>query len=198
MFNATIDFSTDQIKNTISNFGIWAPLVYMMIMAIAIVISPIPSLPLAASSGILFGVFLGTLYSLIGAEIGAVAAFLIARHLGKEVLEQLLKTKFNIAKKLDEKYLALIIFVSRLFPIFQFDIISYGSGLTNISLRNFALATFFGMIPMTFLAASLGETFIFGNIILISIVSLVLIIFMIIMPLLIKKYNLFNLKGKLF
>jgi len=52
-------------------------------MAAAIVVSPIPSAPLAFAGGLFFGPTLGTLYSVVGATVGAGAAFLIARGLGR-------------------------------------------------------------------------------------------------------------------
>jgi len=49
-------------------------------------------------------------------------------------------------------------FLARFIPIFSFDIVSYGAGLTNISLKTFALATLFGMAPPTFALTYLGSS----------------------------------------
>ncbi|MBA3966433.1 MAG: hypothetical protein H0X47_11770 [Nitrospirales bacterium] len=62
-----------------------APVVFMGLMALAVVIGPIPSLPLDIAAGAAFGPLLGATYAVIGAEIGAITSFFIGRALGREV-----------------------------------------------------------------------------------------------------------------
>ena len=50
-----------------------------------------------------------------------------------------------------------LVIMARLMPIFSFDIVSYGTGLTQMSLKAFALATFLGMLPPTFALTYLGS-----------------------------------------
>ena len=59
--------------------GPLAPLLLIGSMACAVVIPPIPSLPLDFAAGAVFGPFYGGLYAVIGAEIGAIGCFLLAR-----------------------------------------------------------------------------------------------------------------------
>lgn len=188
--------SIDQTKNLISSFGPVAPIVYICIMALAIIISPIPSLPLDAMAGAMWGPLLGTLYSLIGAEIGAIIAFLIARYIGKDAIERILHKDITFCKQCSENHLTWFILGMRLLPIFQFDIVSYGAGLTNISLKRFAIATFIGMIPATFLFSYFGESIILGSTFSVILTSVIVAGFFI-APIIIKKYNLFNLKDKM-
>ncbi|OGP75424.1 MAG: hypothetical protein A2W09_03265 [Deltaproteobacteria bacterium RBG_16_50_11] len=136
--------------------GPLAPFFYMILMAGAVVISPIPSLPLDLASGTVFGTFWGTVYSVIGAEAGAVISFFIARALGREAITRLLKNDIGFCDLCAEHHLFYIIFLARLLPVFSFDIISYGAGLTRISPRYFALATLLGVIPPTFLITYFG------------------------------------------
>ena len=142
--------------------GAAAPLVFMLTMAAAIVISPIPSLPLDILAGTLFGPVLGTLYAAVGATLGAVASFLIARLLGREVLSRFLSGHINFCRDCSDKLLTRIVLVSRLIPFVSFDIVSYGAGLTALSLWKFAFATFAGMLPLTFLYVSAGSA-VLGN-----------------------------------
>jgi len=199
-FNSIYDFNShfdvNSIKHYINIAGFWSPLVYMVTMAIAIVISPIPSMPLAAAAGVVWGPVVATIYSVIGAEVGAILAFLIARSLGKGFVEKHFKRQIKICYRCSESYLFWIVLISRLFPFFHFDIISYGSGLTNMRLKSFAIATFFGMIPMTFLFAYLGNSLVFGKTIVV-IASLVVIAGFFVVPLIIEKYNFLGLKGKI-
>ncbi|WP_342348951.1 TVP38/TMEM64 family protein [uncultured Nitrospira sp.] len=142
-------FRPDRITQWLSEAGPLAPVVFMGLMALAVIISPIPSLPLDIAAGAAFGPLLGAAYAVIGAEIGAITSFLIGRALGREVLTRLLHIKVTFCEKCSDQHLAIFVFLSRLVPIFSFDLISYGAGLTNMSIRVFALVTLVGMIPPT-------------------------------------------------
>jgi len=138
------------IAGLFEEWGSLAPLVFMLVMAGAVVISPIPSVPLDAAAGAFFGPFLGTAYSLLGAEAGALISFFITRALGKETIARWLKSDIGFCEKCSERNLFIVILLARLLPVFSFDLVSYGAGLTRISPRGFAIATFLGMIPPTF------------------------------------------------
>ena len=133
-------------------------------MAIAVVISPIPSLPLDLAAGAAFGPYLGTVYAVIGAEIGAIISFLLSRTLGRELLTKFLRTDIVFCEKCSDHHFMLVLVLARLLPIFSFDVISYGAGLTNISLKTFAIATLIGMIPPTFALTYLGNSFLTSQI----------------------------------
>jgi uncharacterized membrane protein YdjX (TVP38/TMEM64 family) len=156
-------FQPDHIRTWLVNAGIWAPIFYMAIMAVAVVFSPIPSLPLDIAAGSFFGPVLGTLYSVFGALGGAVLSFLIARFLGRDIIERFLGGHVNFCTNCSDKLLTKIVFLSRLLPVVSFDIISYGAGLTKMSLGKFTIATFFGMIPLTFLYNYSGAVLVYGS-----------------------------------
>ena len=113
-------FSPVAIQEWLKASGSLAPIVYMLVMAFAIVVSPIPSLPLDIAAGIFFGPWLGTLYSAIGALIGAVISFLIARFLGRDLVEKILKGHVNFCTFCSDKILTKIVFLSRLLPMVSF------------------------------------------------------------------------------
>lgn len=156
-------FHPDKIQSWLGNAGALAPVVYMVVMALAIIVSPIPSLPLDIAAGAFFGPVLGTIYSLIGALAGAIISFTIARLLGREVIERFLGGHVNFCAECSDRLLTWVVFVSRLLPVVSFDVVSYGAGLTRMSLSRFALATFFGMIPMTFVYNYFGSVALFGR-----------------------------------
>ena len=151
-------FHPTQLVQYLNSLGPMGPIVFILIMAVAIVVSPIPSLPLDLAAGAAFGPFLGTTYAVLGAEIGAILSFLIARALGREVISRLLKTDVVFCSKCSDHHLAGLVFLSRLLPVFSFDIVSYGAGLTNMTLKSFALATLVGMIPPTFALTYFGSS----------------------------------------
>lgn len=146
----------DRIVSQLNALGSLGPVVFIGFMVLAVVVSPIPSWPLDIAAGIAFGPFWGMVYAVIGAEIGAIVSFLIGRALGREVLGRILKTNINFCEKCSDHHLMGFVFIARLLPIFSFDIVSYGAGLTKMSLKVFALATLVGMIPPTFALTYLG------------------------------------------
>lgn len=170
----------ERIADQIRAAGPFGPFLLMLLMAMAVVISPIPSLPLDLAAGATFGATLGTMYAVIGAEIGAIVSFLIGRFLGREALTKLLRIDISFCERCSDRHLALVVFLSRLLPIFSFDLVSYGAGLTNMSLRAFALATLLGMIGPTFLLTYAGEQVVSGEWVLIvfglAMVALLLLI----------------------
>jgi uncharacterized membrane protein YdjX (TVP38/TMEM64 family) len=162
-FDVGMYFSMEQIESWLVASGPLAPVLYVALMALAIIISPIPSLPLDIVAGAFFGPWLGTLYSLTGALIGACISFLMARHLGQAFIERVLKSDIDFCVKCSNTVLTKVVFISRLIPVVSFDVVSYGAGLTRMSLRRFALATFFGMIPLTFIYNYFGSVLVINR-----------------------------------
>ena len=76
----------DALRNWVAAGGAWGPLLIIVLMSAAIVFSPIPSGPIALVAGALFGHGWGTFCIVIGAGLGAVTAFVIARLLGYPLL----------------------------------------------------------------------------------------------------------------
>ena len=140
----------ERIADWLSQTGPFAPVVVIVLMALTVIISPLPSLPLDIAAGAFFGTVLGTTYAVIGGEIGAITSFFIARAVGRDVLTRFLHLNIAFCERCSDRHLAIFVFLSRLIPIFSFSLISYGAGLTNMSLRAFASVTLLGMIPPTF------------------------------------------------
>jgi len=164
-------FVTEQY---VVNAGIWGPIVYMLAMIIAIVVSPIPSSPLAIFAGTVFGLWWGMLWTMIGAISGAIIAFYIARIFGRPlVLKFVSKESLSqVESRFSEQHITWAIFLSRLLPLPFFDVISYAAGLTRVSIKNFFIATSFGLIPLVFMFSYFGNIFA-DNIIAISILVII-------------------------
>lgn len=136
--------------------GVWGPLLIVGLMALAIILNPIPSAPIALVSGAVFGHAWGTLYVVLGAEIGALIAFSIARVFGHDLLRRLFGERVALGWLGSQNALTWMVFVSRLLPFVSFDLVSYGAGLTPLKAWRFALATLLGLIPASFLLAHFG------------------------------------------
>lgn len=196
VWDITSYLSPEKIQLWLSKTGPFAPLIFMLTMAVAIVISPIPSLPLDIAAGAFFGPFLGTIYSSMGALAGAMISFLIARALGRDFIMRLVGGHINFCTKCSDKLLTKIVFLSRLLPLVSFDVVSYGAGLTKMSLSKFSVATFLGMLPLTFIYNYSGSTLTFGKSLPIILGGIMVILFFL-LPRWIEKYDLFSMR-KLF
>ena len=146
----------DRLRSRVDGLGVWGPLILVGVMALAIVINPIPSAPIALAAGAAYGHTWGTVYVVAGATLGALAAFGIARLLGHELLSRLLGRQVIPGWLGSQNTLTAMVFVSRLLPFLSFDLVSYGAGLTPIRAWRFALATLLGLIPASFLLAHFG------------------------------------------
>lgn len=143
----------------IKSMGMLAPLAYVLLRALAIVLTVVPNAPLDVAGGVIFGPFWGTVYSLLGSEAGAMICFLLARTLGREAITRLLHRDIAFGVSYPQRQLAYIVLFARLEPIFSFAMVSYGAGLTGMSLGAFALSTLVGMTPGTVLLNYYGKSF---------------------------------------
>ena len=135
------------LRDWLQRQGAYAPLIYMLVLAAAVVISPIPSIPLDIAAGLAFGLFWGTVYTLVGAEIGALVAFGLARRFGRPWLAKHLQpSTLEQIDRLSSQLGARGLFLTRLLPVFNFDWVNYAAGLTRMPVRSFAVATLAGMV----------------------------------------------------
>lgn len=141
----------------IERIGPWGPAAVVALMTLAVVLSPIPSAPIAMAAGVAYGHGWGTLYVVLGAEAGAIVAFGIARLFGKVVVHRWFGARVSDGLIGSQNALTWIVFASRLLPFVSFDLMSYAAGLTLLSFWRFALATLAGVIPVSFLLAHFGR-----------------------------------------
>lgn len=141
----------------IDGMGIWGPVAVVVLMMLAVLVSPIPSAPIAMAAGAAYGHTWGTLYIVVGAEAGALAAFGIARLVGQAAVTRWLGERASGGLIGSQNALMGIVFFSRLLPFVSFDLMSYAAGLTPLSWWRFALATLAGVVPVSFLLAHFGR-----------------------------------------
>lgn len=185
------------IEEFLAGGGRLAPLIYVLLRVVAIVVTVVPNAPLDIAGGMLFGPFWGTVYSLLGSEAGAVACFLLARHLGREAITRLLHRDITFSDRIARRHLPYIVLFARLEPVFSFALVSYGAGLTGMSLRSFALTTLIGMTPGTVILNYYGKSFFSGSMPLQISLGLVLVILLIAVPVWIRRKNPWGLYDKL-
>ncbi|MDV6317671.1 MULTISPECIES: TVP38/TMEM64 family protein [Halomonadaceae] len=151
------------LREWVVQLGHWGPIIIIGLMMVAIVMSPIPSGPIAMVAGATYGSIWGTIYIVIGAELGALIAFCVARQLGYEVLQgwpRIRPLMSWLGKERSQAGLMFIVFASRLIPFLSFDAISYAAGLTPLAFWRFLLATLAGVVPTAYLITMFGEVLI--------------------------------------
>ncbi len=147
-----------QLKEGILAWGPWAPL-YLCMLYVLATLGFFPGIVLTLASGMTFGLVGGTLIVLVGATIGSVLAFLIARFFLRDSVEKHLKSKAwfqKFANNVEKDGFNYILFV-RLVPLFPFTGINFASGILPIKLKHYLYGSFFGMAPGTFAYVYLGE-----------------------------------------
>ncbi|MBD2427489.1 VTT domain-containing protein [Phormidium sp. FACHB-1136] len=139
-------FAAVNLESWVAQAGIFGPLVFMVVYAIATVLL-LPGSVLTLTGGALFGPVWGTLYNLTGAVLGATLAFLMARYLALDWVEHRVGGQLKQLKQGVEaegwRFVALV----RLVPLLPFNLLNYGLGLTRIPLTHFVLASYLFMLP---------------------------------------------------
>jgi uncharacterized membrane protein YdjX (TVP38/TMEM64 family) len=162
----------------IRGLGMWGPVAIVTLIATAIVVSPVPSAPVAIAAGMIYGAAAGAVIVVIGAELGAIIAFLVARWLGYDAVRRWSgadRVMRYLSQERSQLWLMAVVFASRLLPFISFDAISYAAGLTPLSFWRFAVATVVGITPVSFMLTYAGEELGMANLATISLVLIVLV-----------------------
>jgi uncharacterized membrane protein YdjX (TVP38/TMEM64 family) len=112
---------------------------------------------LTLAGGFLFGVVLGTVYVNIAATSGAVAAFIAARYLFRDVFERKFGRRLEAIERGIEQNGFHYLLTLRLIPLFPFFLVNLASGLTRMRLSTYLLATAVGIIPGSIVYANAGK-----------------------------------------
>jgi uncharacterized membrane protein YdjX (TVP38/TMEM64 family) len=133
------------------------PLAFIGGYALA-VLAFVPGSALTLASGAIFGVGRGTVLVFVAALLGSTLAFLVARHLARAAIEKRIAgdARFAAIDQAIGREGRKIVFLLRLSPIFPFNLLNYGLGLTRVRLVDYVIAGT-GMLPGTLLYVYLGS-----------------------------------------
>jgi phosphatidylserine/phosphatidylglycerophosphate/cardiolipin synthase-like enzyme/uncharacterized membrane protein YdjX (TVP38/TMEM64 family) len=124
----------------------WAPLAVLLAFIGAGLVA-FPLLVLIAATALVFGPWLGPLYTLVGATLSAALTFAIGRRLGRETVRRLAGQRVNdLSRRLARRGLVAIAFV-RMLPIAPFSIVNVVAGASHIRWTDFLLGTVIGLLP---------------------------------------------------
>lgn len=141
----------------INSFGAVGAIAYIALYIIATV-AFLPGSIVTLGAGVVYGVFLGSIYVFIGATLGATAAFLIGRYLARGWVYKKIagNEKFKAIDEAVGKEGFKIVLLTRLSPVFPFNLLNYAFGVTGVALKDYLLG-FVGMIPGTIMYVYLGS-----------------------------------------
>ncbi len=146
-----------QFAEWVEGLGVWGPVVFVLGYAVATV-GFIPGSLLTLAAGAIFGLAKGTVIVFLGATIGSALAFLVARYVARGWVENKIagNPKFAAIDGAVANEGFKIVTLLRLAPIFPFNLMNYGLGLTKVSFWHYVAASV-GMIPGTFLYVYYGS-----------------------------------------
>ena len=142
----------------ISDLGPWGPVFFIVFYILATVLF-LPGLIPTMAAGVLFGVIQGTLLVSISSISGATLAFLIGRYLAREWVATMIRgnQKFEAIDAAVAQEGWKIVGLTRLSPVFPFNLLNYAFGLTQVSLKHYFLASWMGMLPGTVMYVYIGS-----------------------------------------
>ncbi len=146
-----------ELNAWVSNQPITAALAYILMYIIVVALSLPGGTIMTLAGGFLFGAIWGGLYTVVGATLGATIIFLIAKtSLGDALLAKAGKSIQSMKAGFNENALSYM-FVLRLVPLFPFFIVNLAPAFLGVPLRTYVIATFFGIMPATFVFALAGS-----------------------------------------
>jgi len=137
-----------KVLSWVADLGPWGPLIYILIYILACVFF-IPGSILTLGGGVLFGVIKGSIIVSVAATLGATCAFLVGRHIARDWVSKKIQSnpKFQAIDEAVAREGWKIVGLTRLSPVFPFNLLNYAYGLTRVSLRDYFFASWVGMLP---------------------------------------------------
>lgn len=153
------DFLSDREKTSayIEGFGPWAPLIFILVQILQVLLAPIPGEATGFVGGYLFGVARGFLFSSIALSIGSMINFGIGRFFGRRHVRKVIPSKYLVRfDRVTRREGVLIVFMLFIFPGFPKDYLCLFLGLSSLRLKIFFLMATIGRMPGTFILSLQG------------------------------------------
>lgn len=149
--------SQEIIRTFVSQFGIFAPIAFILLQILQVVITPFSHYAVSIAGGFIFGVWQGFIYNWIGRVIGTAIAFYLGRYLGRKIIKHVVKEE--TIKKYDHYFEKgkLLLFLAYFLPLFPDDELSYLAGFSAISPKVFLPLMAIGHISGSLSLAYIGS-----------------------------------------
>ena len=152
------DIDSESIRQYVKDFGIWAPLIFIILYALGAFF--IPATPFMIAAGILFGFKYGLIYTIISGLLSSTIVFVVSRKLGKEWIEKILEHRYmrhlNEYNKRLETGAIWDIMLLRITPIMPFNALNILMGVSKVKTRDYILGSLIGLIPSNILTVYIG------------------------------------------
>ncbi|MGJ5633427.1 TVP38/TMEM64 family protein [Nostoc sp. CALU 1950] len=147
----------EQIQALLKYSGIWAPVIYVALYVVATMLV-LPSTVLNLTGGAIFGPWLGTVWTSVGAVIAAIIAFAFTRTIGREAIAKRLAGRWQAMDAEVRRGGLFYMFAIRLVPIMPYGLVNFVAGLTSISFKDYVLGTTLGTVPSVLPFVLLGSS----------------------------------------
>lgn len=147
----------EQIQTWLHQSGVWAPVTYVALYVIATLLV-LPSTALNLTGGAIFGTWIGTFWTSVGAILAAIIAFAFTRTIGRKVIAKRMSGKWQAIDREIQQSGLFYIFSIRLLPIIPYGLVNFAAGLTSISFKNYLLGTTLGTVPGVLPFVMLGSS----------------------------------------
>jgi uncharacterized membrane protein YdjX (TVP38/TMEM64 family) len=152
-----VDGDPEPLKDWLLDFGVWAPVVSALLQIATSVFPPLPSFLVAIANAMVYGAVLGGLLTFVTALLAAAVCFGIARLIGRPGVIRIIS--LESLEKMDdfmERRGLLAVFLARLIPFINPDVVSYVAGVTGIRWFPFLVAIAAGAVPATVFYSVVG------------------------------------------
>lgn len=150
----------DDARAWVEGLGAWGP-VALGALYVLTCVAFVPGSLLTLVAGATFGVLVGSVTVSIASTLGATLAFLVGRHLARDRVARLVEgnARFAAVDRAVGRRGLRIVLLTRLSPVFPFNLLNFAYGLTGVRLRDYVLGSWIGMLPGTVMYVYLGAVF---------------------------------------
>lgn len=152
------DVDSEAIRQYVKDFGVWAPLIFIVLYSLGTFF--IPATPFMLAAGILFGFQYGLIYTIVSGLLSSTIVFIISRRLGKNWVEKILEHRYlkylNKYNQKLERGAIWDIMLLRMTPIMPFNALNVLMGVSKITTRDYVIGTLLGLIPSNVLTVYIG------------------------------------------
>jgi len=147
----------ERIQAWVAGFGAWAPLVSVALNVAQVLLAPIPGQFVGITNGYLYGIWLGTLYSMAGLLLGTTLAMALGRWFGRPLVERLVKPEtLDRWDRIADRQGPLFFFLVFLFPFVPDDISCFLIGLSPLPIPRMVVMATLGRLPGVFVSCWVG------------------------------------------
>lgn len=152
-----VEMSLDTIEALIRSWGMWSAVGSIVIMILHSFV-PLPAEIIAMANGMVFGGFWGIVLTWVGAMLGAIISFALARWLGQPLVRRVVPARhWDALQSWEADQGAMALLMARLIPVISFNLINYAAGLAGVKWPVFLWTTAVGILPLTILSVLLGH-----------------------------------------